>query len=202
MADATDLMGFPYEEAARLVGISEARIRRIIGTGVHEPAHESTILSFRDLVALRTIARLKSHGVRLKKMREVYAYLRDYARESWAQLVVGVAPNKRIGFKNPNTGEWELADISKQLLAEFSIAEVALEMAEKVKRARQRKTEDVGHFGASRGVMGGVECFRGTRIPKSVIIEYINDGATDDKILSEYPSLTASDIEAVRKLAL
>jgi len=50
--------------------------------------------------------------------------------------------------------------------------------------------------------MGGKACITGTRITVGVILMLISDGTTIDKILTEYPHLTAEDIsEALRYAA-
>ena len=45
-------------------------------------------------------------------------------------------------------------------------------------------------------IMGGMPCVRGTRIPVRVILDYLAEGATPDKILREYPQLTEEDVRA------
>ena len=42
----------------------------------------------------------------------------------------------------------------------------------------------------------GQACIRGTRIPVSVVLDNIADGATLDDIIAEYPSLSKEDIQA------
>ena len=42
----------------------------------------------------------------------------------------------------------------------------------------------------------GQACIRGTRIPVSVVLDNIADGATPDEIIAEYPSLSKEDIQA------
>ncbi len=47
--------------------------------------------------------------------------------------------------------------------------------------------------------LGGVPCIRGLRIPVSVIVELVADGATVDEIITIYPDLETEDIpEALR----
>jgi uncharacterized protein (DUF433 family) len=43
-------------------------------------------------------------------------------------------------------------------------------------------------------IMGGQACIRGMRIPVSVIVSHVADGATFDEILQEFPSLEREDI--------
>jgi uncharacterized protein (DUF433 family) len=47
--------------------------------------------------------------------------------------------------------------------------------------------------------MGGAPCIRGLRIPVSVILELVADGATTEEIVALYPDLERDDIpEALR----
>lgn len=47
--------------------------------------------------------------------------------------------------------------------------------------------------------MGGAPCIRGLRIPVSVILELVADGATIEEIVALYPDLERDDIsEALR----
>ena len=42
--------------------------------------------------------------------------------------------------------------------------------------------------------MGGRACIRGMRIPVSVVVGQIAEGATPDEILADYPDLEREDI--------
>ncbi|MHA1491346.1 MAG: DUF433 domain-containing protein [Promethearchaeota archaeon] len=45
-------------------------------------------------------------------------------------------------------------------------------------------------------VLSGKPIFKGTRIPISIVLKMIRDGATFQKILEEYPELMEEDIKA------
>ncbi|HEC40361.1 hypothetical protein LCGC14_1173680 [marine sediment metagenome] len=45
-------------------------------------------------------------------------------------------------------------------------------------------------------VLSGKPVFKGTRIPISIVLKMLRDGATFQKILDEYPRLTEEDIKA------
>lgn len=49
---------------------------------------------------------------------------------------------------------------------------------------------------ADPGIMHGAVCFRGTRIPVSVVLDNLAAGETAASILSEYPTLKAEHIPA------
>ena len=44
-------------------------------------------------------------------------------------------------------------------------------------------------------VLSGKPVFKGTRIPISIVLKMLRDGATFQKILQEYPRLTEEDIK-------
>ncbi len=46
-------------------------------------------------------------------------------------------------------------------------------------------------------ILGGKPVIKGTRIPISIILHMLRDGASFEKIIEEYPDLTVEDIQAV-----
>lgn len=50
-------------------------------------------------------------------------------------------------------------------------------------------------------VRGGKPCIKGTRITVYDILEYLAGGMTEEKILRDFPSLTAEDIRAALEFA-
>lgn len=49
--------------------------------------------------------------------------------------------------------------------------------------------------------LGGAPCIRGLRIPVSVIVELVADGAMVDEIIALYPDLEREDIPAALRFA-
>lgn len=45
-------------------------------------------------------------------------------------------------------------------------------------------------------VMHGARCFRGTRIPVSIVLDNLAAGASPERILAQYPSLAPEHIPA------
>ncbi|MEO8627171.1 MAG: DUF433 domain-containing protein [Betaproteobacteria bacterium] len=45
-------------------------------------------------------------------------------------------------------------------------------------------------------VMHGAVCLKGTRIPVSVVLDNLADGETPERILAQFPSLSAEHISA------
>jgi uncharacterized protein (DUF433 family) len=53
------------------------------------------------------------------------------------------------------------------------------------------------------GIMGGVPCIRGTRIPVATVVGMVADGMTIDEIVADFPQLSTEDIqEGLRYAAL
>lgn len=50
-------------------------------------------------------------------------------------------------------------------------------------------------------ILHGQACIKGTRIPVSVILDNLAEGATTAEILQSYPSLSAEDIQAAIQYA-
>jgi uncharacterized protein (DUF433 family) len=50
-------------------------------------------------------------------------------------------------------------------------------------------------------IMGGVPCFRGTRVPVSTLFDNLASGLTVNEILEQWPTLDRKDVLAVLALA-
>lgn len=49
--------------------------------------------------------------------------------------------------------------------------------------------------------LGGKPVVKGTRIPVELILQYVNEGATVDEILQDYPHLSREVVQEILKLA-
>ncbi len=49
-------------------------------------------------------------------------------------------------------------------------------------------------------ILSGKPVFKGTRIPISIVLKMLCDGATFQKILNEYPRLTEDDIKTALEI--
>lgn len=50
-------------------------------------------------------------------------------------------------------------------------------------------------------ILRGKPIIRGTRVPVYLIVDFINNGATPDQIVADYPDLTPEDVEAALAFA-
>jgi uncharacterized protein (DUF433 family) len=62
--------------------------------------------------------------------------------------------------------------------------------------ARLRKRRGAGTVSSQKGVLGGKMVLAGTRIPPETVTRLLDAGWPRRRILSEYPELRASDIDA------
>ncbi len=49
------------------------------------------------------------------------------------------------------------------------------------------------------GICGGQACIRNTRIPVWTLVSLLQQGATEQELLRNYPSLTGDDLTSVRE---
>lgn len=57
------------------------------------------------------------------------------------------------------------------------------------------------YIAADPQIMHGAVCFRGTRVPVSVVLDNLAAGETPESILAEYPTLEAEHIPAAMAYA-
>ena len=53
----------------------------------------------------------------------------------------------------------------------------------------------------NRNVQGGVACFAGTRVPVESLFDHLVRGYTVDEFLSDFPTVTKEQVEAVLDMA-
>jgi uncharacterized protein (DUF433 family) len=51
------------------------------------------------------------------------------------------------------------------------------------------------------GKLGGVWCFRGTRLPVATLFEYVDQGSTIDEFLEAFPSVSREQVHVVLAFA-
>ena len=53
-----------------------------------------------------------------------------------------------------------------------------------------------------KGILGGIPCLRGTRIPVSLVLRFLDSGETLSDIISHYPYLTEEQLHAAVEYAI
>lgn len=188
-------MLFPVERAATLAGLPAATVSRWVRNGLILMEHRDVhLFSFRDLVALRTLAVLHlKHRIPVRGKRGLRAFSRWLnARyvQPFASLRFSVA-GREIIFDD---GDGLMSHFPPgQVVAPgtaFDMREVASKLEGKAKLSAGRARETFGRVDAKRKVIAG------TRIATAMLARMRAAGMSSREILREYPSLHADDVEA------
>jgi uncharacterized protein (DUF433 family) len=192
----TALWAFPDEQVAELTGLSARQIRYWRVTDFYVPsAGADAFYSFRDIVALRTVAALRSRRVPLQELRRVGEWLKEWSTTPWASLRLHIG-GRKVYFQDPVTGAVGTRIPKNQTALPIALEVIASEALSAVERSRERKPKDVGQIQNDRRVMGNAATVRGTRVPTAAIWDLHEDGDTDEQIQEQYPRLTKEDIAA------
>ena len=196
---------FTVREAARVVGLPEAQIWRWVAAGVLVPAFTDSsrwlgfryALSFQDLVALRTLRKLRESSVSAKDLTRAAAFLKRNYGQPWSALRIGL-DGRDVVFYEPETNDLISASHQGQKVAKelVHVDLLAEEIAASVQKARTRQPEQIGKTEHSKHVMSGSEVLAGTRIPVSTILDFYHAGYDADAIMTEFPDLYREDIDA------
>jgi uncharacterized protein (DUF433 family) len=200
----SELSAFSAEQASYLSGLSVRQIYHLDNAGVLTPTYVdenrrrpfSRIYSFRDIVALRTIAILrKNYGISMQQLRELGKWMARNYETPWASLRFYVAGRMLI-FQEPDTRALISAKPLGQQVMPFAIEEVVRDVSTRAKRLRQRDQAEIGRIERRRSVAQNAYVVAGTRIPTAVIYEFHEAGYDTEGIIREYPRLNPADVEA------
>jgi uncharacterized protein (DUF433 family) len=195
---------FSQDQAARLAGLTARQLGYWDRTDVYSPSHTvegrgrpyARLHSFRDIVALRTLAQLRRR-VSLQALRQIGSWLRARFTEPWSRLRFYVAGG-RVYFDDPASGLRVGTRPAGQsaLRFEFDMERIAADVAGEVRRLRERQPSDVGRVERYRNVVQSAPVIAGTRIPTAMIWSFHEAGYDTAAIQREYPHLTEVDIRA------
>ncbi|HEX2572949.1 MAG TPA: DUF433 domain-containing protein [Polyangia bacterium] len=201
MEGQRDIRAFGIETAVRVSRLSVTQLRRWAKDGFFRPKFMSEdgflLYSFRDLVALRTIAELRRRGVSRQALKELGTWLHVRYDDPWSTLVFSIEGRRPV-FDDPNTGTAISSEPVGQALARevIRLEQIAGQVERDVTDIRRRPPETIGKISARRGIQGGVRCIAGTRIPVAAIQELAASGMCAADIRKQFPSLTDADVEA------
>lgn len=197
------IAAFSEEQVERLTGISKTQLRYWDRTHFFSPSYAeddrrqaySRVYSFRDLVCLNVLNALRNDAkVSLPHLREVKDKLAHLGDDMWAKTTLYVL-NKRVLFDNPQTKTREEI-VSGQVILQIPLEVVRGKMADAVKVLWARDKTKVGAVERLRTVAHNQPVISGTRIPVQAIKSFAEAGYSVKKIIAEYPTLTAKDVEA------
>ena len=69
-----------------------------------------------------------------------------------------------------------------------------------VRRLARRPVECAGSFERRRGTLASHTVFTGSRVPVNTVVDYLEAGLDEDRILRSFPTLYRADVAAAREL--
>jgi DNA-binding transcriptional MerR regulator len=196
---------FTADQVMKLTGLTMRQLAYWDDLGFFQPQYAAEdrsapyarIYSFKDVVGLRTLSVLKrEYKCSLPHLREVAEELSSYSKSPWAEITLYVW-NRKVQFQEPNTGR--VRGVVDGQYAMLPIRTVMEDVRKAADRLRQREDSQIGKIEKHRFVSHQAEVLSGTRIRVATIQRFIQAGYTTDQILKEYPTLTAADVDAVRR---
>ena len=192
---AAQIVEVDQDLLARWVDLVQPSVVRFSPEG-----REIRLYDFAALTDLALIVDLRNRRVPMRTIRQVVANIRDLGARAPLRECAFAVDRRTHELYFRHDGVWSAGRAPTQGV----IPEVIdLEAIRRHVHARAigRDAEDEGRTVSRRGQLSGRECFEGTRIPVSAVVEFIRSGASDAEILDAYPRLTHADLALVRNQA-
>lgn len=196
-----DLIGTTRSAAARVIGVSEDRLRSWNNRGLVLPSFLPLgtrgywTYALDDIVQGRIVRQLEEAGHDVRVIRRIVEAVRTstYPRPL-AQLVWAVS-GRDIFVQYPD-GQW----VNGRRPAQGVMTEVIDldRIRVEARDALRRPGDAAGQTERRRGRLGSKEVFAGTRVPVTAVLPYLRRGVPDAEILEAFPDLTPTDIELAR----
>lgn len=202
-AGMSPLVAFTVEHVSRITGLSPRQLRYWDDIGFFQPSVADErgrpygrVYSFRDVVALRTLALLrKDYHVPLQQLRRVGAWLAEHYQSPWASLRFYVA-GREVYFDDPRTGTRVAAERAGQVAIPIEMEQIARDTEWAADRLRERDCSQIGAITRHRYVAHNAPVVAGTRIPSEAIWSFHEAGYDAAAIIREYPLLTEDEVRA------
>ncbi|MBF6568597.1 MAG: DUF433 domain-containing protein [Candidatus Binataceae bacterium] len=214
---------FTADQVCALCGISARQLAYWDKTGLFKPRYTADekrsfnrIYSFRDVVGLRTIGRLRNkYGVPLNPdLRQISEDLKKTPDADWSKLVFYEDPiaesarlkgasgqrkrRARVYFRHPNSGDI-IASSPHGQQPLFEMRTMIQNVERNLARMNRRKPKQIGKVEQHRYVVRNEPVIAGTRIPTAAVYRLHKAGFTSDAILREFPRLQPVDVDAAIK---
>lgn len=214
---------FTADQVCALCGISARQLAYWDKTGFFKPRYTADekrpfnrIYSFRDVVGLRTIGRLRNeYGVPLNPdLRQISEDLKKTPDSDWSKLVFyedpmaetshlkGVSSGRRkrarVYFRHPNGGSI-IASSPHGQRPLFEMRMVIQNVERNLVRMNSRKPKQIGKVEQHRYVVRNEPVIAGTRIPTAAVYRLHQAGFTPEAIIREFPRLRPADVDAAIK---
>jgi uncharacterized protein (DUF433 family) len=199
-----EIVVFTAGQVARITGVSERQLRYWDATDFYHPHFVvgergepfGRLYSFRDVVALRTIAMLRQeHSIPLQELRRVGAWIGERDESAWGRTQFYVT-GRRVIFDDPRTGLRQMTRSHGQLLLPISLEPIAHQVREAALHLRERSEDQIGQISRHRSVVGNAPVVAGTRVPTAAIWHLHQAGNSPDEIARQFPRLTPADVQA------
>ncbi|MEX0783286.1 MAG: DUF433 domain-containing protein [Dehalococcoidia bacterium] len=193
------LLAFSPDQVCRVTGLSRRQLTYWNDTGFFSPRFADRsrrrfagMYSFKDVVGLRTLAKLRDR-LPLQELRRVGEWLSERYEEPWSSLrffVVG----RRVVFEDAQGLRAEAR--TGQTVLPVELGAIELEADIEARKLLDRSEEQIGRIVRNRYVQHNAWVLDGTRIPTAAVWDFHDAGYATDEIRREYPRLTQRDIEA------
>ena len=200
-----ELIGVSFSTAARVIEIEERRLRAWNDRGLVSPSLVTQLgsrqiwtFSLEDLVQGRVVKELEDREISVRHIRRVVEGVRSSAHPlPLASLVWGAAGHEAfVGYPD---GSW-VGDRRPSQNVFIETLDLDTIRGDSRRSAQERQPKHVGAAESRRGKLGSKNVFAGTRIPVATVVEYIERGANDQRILQGFPDLRSEDIDYARQL--
>lgn len=197
-------LAVPRDSAARIAGLSHRQVDYWASTGLIEPAVDARVgpgrrvrlYGFVDLLSLLVAAELKNRKVSLQHVRAIVGHLQARGCTNPLTQLTFATVGREVYFMHDD-GTWE-GDLNPDQVVIHEVLNLEPLRARIVAGARRDSTL-VGRVERRRGAMGSKPVLAGTRVPVATVRRYLEAGRSVEEILASFPSLTALDVEAVRR---
>jgi DNA-binding transcriptional MerR regulator len=192
------------EQVAKLTGLPKTRLVRWDKEGFFQPSFAtknrrlpySRIYSFEDVLALRTLAILRTdHKVPMSELKRVARAMRRETDRPWTSRRLYVF-RKKVAFDEPQSGRRRNIADGQFIEDCIELQSVADDIRAKALAMKGRRQETIGKVERHRFVMANSWVIAGTRIPTSAVKSFADEGYSAKDIIREYPDLHPRDIEA------
>ncbi len=200
------MLAFSEDQAEQLTGVSKRQLSYWDGTGFFIPEHAvrnrkssfSRIYSFKDIVALRVLNKLRNEErVPLQHLREVAEILSQMPDQSWIKTKIFIH-NKKVVFAEPGTDKY-IEAVSGQYVLKFDLKVTIEDTERRIRAFNERDSSSIGKIEKNRNINHNNWVISQTRIPVKAIKSFRDAGFSVDQILDEYPSLAKQDVIAALK---
>lgn len=203
MSDEKIIGAFSEEHAAELTGVSRRQLREWDRIKLLRPSYGAgdtglpygRVYSFRDLVSLRVLAQLRNvFRCSIPHLLDVQRELSKLSDDPWAATTLHVL-RRRVVITEPGSRRKREAVGGQQVL-DIPLRVVITGIRDAVARLNERAVDEIGKVVHAKFVAQNQPVIAGTRIPVEAIKSFAGAGYSVERILREYPDLTAADVHA------